>query len=1033
VRPDIIPQGHIGHDFFLAKEVFAMKRLVPAWLSATLAVLISCGAALAAETSDQALFSAAAPDAMIVLDLSGSMRWNPRGETDSSQEPLRRFGNDTCSGESFYSAPQPGFTTDCARYLIAKRAIYKILDDNRDGVIDVKDEAGLTVRLGFWKFSSGNRRHRDIGQPYAAIWCGAGSCAGVDSVYGGEDTILYWTDKTGEKQRVSGSTSLAACMEAVKPYLDDHRKTDPYKNCRTKFVILLTDGQDTLYCGGTGSGNQSDQYKRRRASVARVKALRDAGYKVFVIGLGDRMPDFLKNTLNWMAYHGGTENPNATKKGSPSSLNIGAITADPCAWSATTGSCSGSSDQCFAANNDPGTLELAGYAFISTNSKELETALRAAMTVIRDAAYSFSTPSVATSRTEDENYLYAASFKPVNTDPFWKGSLKKYAILSDQTVGGVLADAGTALQGTAAGNRKILTVKGGSLISFTTANLTATDLGVGDTKRRDEVVGYIRGEAADNPDKDARDNVWKLGDIFHSNPVTVGTPSLYFVDPRDRGKAFDTYRIANRRTSESGRRIIVAGANDGQLHAFRTSDLVEAWSFIPPNILDRLKDIAHKEHPATLPHRFYVDGPITVADVWTGAGDGKVKSPGEWKTLLVVGLGQGGDRSLWSSSASCDSGFSSSYLSSGEVPYYCGYHALEITDTLNPRIGWQIKPTASQAPYLGDPWSRMVIRRVRIGADEKWVGFIGGGHRASSCSGAADCDARGKGFFVVDLATGSILWSFNRNSPGGGAMNHALPATAAVIDSDMDGFADRAYVGDLGGNIWRFSFCKASDGDGCTTAHWKGSLFFQRDANTGPVYTAPAVARDVVGDIWVYWGTGDRLEPLARKEYKDGFFAVRDLGKPVPLTSGNLQNISGATQQFTELSAKDGWYILLGGKGEKVLANPTVFGGVAYFTTYTPESEGGDPCEQAGTARLYGISCLDGAGSFTGGERSTYLGKGISSAPLVSAGSEAGKGAMFGGVSGGSNTDGTPWKGPSTLKWPENRTHLLHWRDARMR
>jgi type IV pilus assembly protein PilY1 len=289
------------------------------------------------------------------------------------------------------------------------------------------------------------------------------------------------------------------------------------------------------------------------------------------------------------------------------------------------------------------------------------------------------------------------------------------------------------------------------------------------------------------------------------------------------------------------------------------------------------------------------------------------------------------------------------------------------------------------------------------------------------------------GFFVVDLATGSILWSFNRNSTGGGAMNHALPAMAAVIDSDMDGFADRAYVGDLGGNIWRFSFCKASDGDGCTTAHWKGTLFYQRDGNTGPVYYAPAVARDVVGDIWVYWGTGDRLEPLARKEYKDGFFGVRDQGKSAPLTRGNLQNISGATQQFTELDTKDGWYILLGGQGEKVLANPTVFGGVAYFTTYTPESAGGDPCEQAGNARLYGISYIDGTGTFTGGERSAYLGKGISSAPLVSSDIKAGKGGMFGWVSGGSNTGGTPWKGPATLMWPANMTHLLHWRDARFR
>ena len=130
----------------------------------------------------------------------------------------------------------------------------------------------------------------------------------------------------------------------------DIRRSDSYKNCRTKFAILVTDGQDTIYCGGTGSGNQSDQYKRRRASVAKVKALRDAGYKVFVIGLGDKMPDFLQYTLNWMAYYGGTGNPLAEKKGGPSALNVGAITADPCALSLTTGSCSGTSDQCFATN-----------------------------------------------------------------------------------------------------------------------------------------------------------------------------------------------------------------------------------------------------------------------------------------------------------------------------------------------------------------------------------------------------------------------------------------------------------------------------------------------------------------------------------------------------------------------------------------------------------------------------------------------------------------------------------------------------------
>jgi hypothetical protein len=300
-------------------EACAMRRHILGWMSVIAGILISCGSALAVDYSDQALFSAVSPDAMIVLDLSGSMRWNPRGEYDSSQEPIRRFGNDTCSGDAFYDTPRQGFTTDCARYLIAKRAIYQILDDNKDGVIDKKDEAGLNIRLGFWKFSTNDKKHRDLGQPYAAIWCGNDTCSGADfSLYSGEDTILYWTDSLREKQRVYGSTGLASCMVAVNTYMEGNKKEDPYRKCRYKFVILVTDGQDTLYCGGTGSGNQVDQYKRRRAAVVKVKILRDAGYKVFVIGLGDKMPEYLKYTLNWMAYHGGTENPLVSdKKGNP--------------------------------------------------------------------------------------------------------------------------------------------------------------------------------------------------------------------------------------------------------------------------------------------------------------------------------------------------------------------------------------------------------------------------------------------------------------------------------------------------------------------------------------------------------------------------------------------------------------------------------------------------------------------------------------------------------------------------------------------
>ena len=50
-------------------------------------------------------------------------------------------------------------------------------------------------------------------------------------------------------------------------------------------------------------------YARRRETVAATKQLADAGYKVFVVGFGSQMPTYLQNTLNWMAWYGGTDNP----------------------------------------------------------------------------------------------------------------------------------------------------------------------------------------------------------------------------------------------------------------------------------------------------------------------------------------------------------------------------------------------------------------------------------------------------------------------------------------------------------------------------------------------------------------------------------------------------------------------------------------------------------------------------------------------------------------------------------------------------
>jgi Tfp pilus tip-associated adhesin PilY1 len=101
-------------------------------------------------------------------------------------------------------------------------------------------------------------------------------------------------------------------------------------------------------------------------------------------------------------------------------------------------------------------------------------------------------------------------------------------------------------------------------------------------------------------------------------------------------------------------------------------------SFIPPNQLRKLKDSAHNSHPTGLSHQYYVDVPISVADVWLGAGYGTTKSRCDWKILLVFGESRGWTGAPWSFFASCTSDFQNVY--SETYSYYCGYFALDITN-----------------------------------------------------------------------------------------------------------------------------------------------------------------------------------------------------------------------------------------------------------------------------------------------------------------------------------------------------------------
>jgi type IV pilus assembly protein PilY1 len=273
------------------------------------------------------------------------------------------------------------------------------------------------------------------------------------------------------------------------------------------------------------------------------------------------------------------------------------------------------------------------------------------------------------------------------------------------------------------------------------------------------------------------------------------------------------------------------------------------------------------------------------------------------------------------------------------------------------------------------------------------------------------------------------------------------------VDTDGDGFSDTAYMGDLGGNIWRFKFCTVGTAS-CTTASWTGRRLFNGTSVSPvrPVYTTPSVAKDGAGNLWVYWGTGDKNDPI-NTTYSEKIFALKDAipksdtettTSPYALT--NLQDVSSCgtttctTYDNTSTTYK-GYYITLPGTGEKILSDSTVFGSILYFTTYTPPTASSTTCNQEGTASLYAISYTSGAGAFSGSgssSRSMNIGTGIPSAPVISmrpGGSSiadlyvtVSSGFVSDGTNTGMNTGRVNFNPPGM----SNRTNILYWKDMRL-
>ena len=307
---------------------------------------------------------------------------------------------------------------------------------------------------------------------------------------------------------------------------------------------------------------------------------------------------------------------------------------------------------------------------------------------------------------------------------------------------------------------------------------------------------------------------------------------------------------------------------------------------------------------------------------------------------------------------------------------------------------------------MGETWSTPNIAKIKAlfgVANSPPALIFGGGYDPAEDTVPPGTRAMGRAVYVVNGDTGAVVKAFG-NGQGNIAADfrtanmlstYAVPSDVTAINTDFDAqnYVDRLYVGDMGGNVWRF------DVDDAVPGNWKGELLASLSNAAGEkrkFFFPPAVApQDHPFNFHaVYIGSGDKEHPLLTSSTTppttdDRMFMLMDdptlnsgggtpdTGGPsalaTPIVLGTLVDIAdvsttGAdatslTSTANSLKGRQGWSRRLQ-NGEKVINASTVFKLQAQisrlrFGTYAPLVQL-NACTPPGEGRLNEIDSLSG-------------------------------------------------------------------------
>ena len=213
-------------------------------------------------------------------------------------------------------------------------------------------------------------------------------------------------------------------------------------------------------------------------------------------------------------------------------------------------------------------------------------------------------------------------------------------------------------------------------------------------------------------------------------------------------------------------------------------------------------------------------------------------------------------------------------------------------------------------------------------------------------------------------------------------MNYSIPSDITLMDRDSDGYTDRLYAADMGGNVWRVDLQRSGNTTNNTADFWRVNQVASLGGSSAPLrkfFFPPEVISTNDFDL-VIAGSGDREHPLSSTSIRDRIFVLKDVtgndGSSLTTITNN-ELFDATTTLYSAATSTNQGYFKDFLAGEKAVNAPLTVAGYTYYGTNQPTAA--NSCNaNLGIAKGYRLDAFTGAVNFV-----VYGGGGLPPSPVA--------------------------------------------------